>query len=489
MRKFGLFVCVFVFVFLATGVAGTTDVAAQDSAVFSEDVPIQAEVVYDREYVKVISDKQVFFQTVKSKDTNEVKAANWIAAAADSTGTYVIDFSGNSNTKDVFFALTTDEMSTVPEEIVWVDAVVKSVKISIDYKIEILKKGIGFAEIISGLTIKGVDKKDDYVWDGKTNLNGLYSMNWRRGTNGEWKNAAEFDQLSWAMVRNSGTTLYVNVCARRGANGMDRFRCSKEIKIKIPTAGKAPKVKVDYAKGTIALKNGMQVRVNGCAEWMDIVAYDKNEKSFDAVFAPASANAVTKTKVSNIAVADFVAAIRNPAILGVNVNNGSEITIEVRNAATNKKVASNSTFLKMVVPEAAPTVAFTEIPLVYREADVVNDLDAMYEIDFTALFVKPDTAEYDDYEYVFVGVKTDGVNVSKQKWTKLDKTGKVDLAKNIGTEYKYYKLGETKNATGVLYEKIDAIYIRKSAVKATQEVTGTFASAYGTIDVRVSRLE
>lgn len=442
-------------------------------------------VTYGQEYIEVTSDKQVFFQLVKAADTNEVKAANWIKAALKKDGVYVIDYSGTANTKDVFYALTTNSAATKPDKVVTVDAVIKSAKITLNYKTEILNKteGKGLYEIIGGLTLKPVDKGSDFVWDGKEDLSTLYTLNWKRGANGTWAAAAAFDQMTWDMVKASNSTLYINVSAQKGTDGMVDFRPSKETKLKVPKSAKAPSVKVDYVKGTLALKNGMQVRVNDNEAWMDVVAYDKTETTKTAVFALATAKEVTKTKVSAVAVADLLAAIRDEKLLNTNVEDGAEIKLEVRTAATDKKFASNSGFLKLVLPEAEPAMS-ESTSIRCTAADKANDVEAEFEIDLTHLMVGTEGIKYEEYEYALVGKIADGVNLVKQKWTKIPSDGKVDLSKSIGKDYSWFKEGEDK-ATKFKYEDMDGILVRKAAVKGTKEVAGVFASAYRTIDVTV----
>jgi len=442
---------------------------------------------YNNEYVNVTSDKQVFFQIVKSAEPGELKPANWIKAAANGDGKYAIDFSGTANTKDVFYALTVDASSKKPDKTVTVDAVIKSAKITLNYKTETLTTGNeakGLYEVIGGFEVKGVDKADDKKWDSKTEgaLDALYTLNWKRGANGTWAAASEFNQLNWDMVKASNSTLYINVSAKKGDKGMVTFRPSKETKLKVPKSAKAPTVKVDYVKGTLALKNGMQVRVNDNAAWVDIIAYDKTKTEQKDVFALASANEVTSTKVSNVAVADFVKAAEN--LLKIDLTAGEEITIEARTAATDKKFPSNGGFVKLVLLKAGPdTVSFAEISCVPENKE--EEQEAFFELDFTKLMKKPTDETYEMYEYVLVGASAEGVNLSKQKWTKVPANGKVDLAKYIGKEYSWVKAGADQ-AVKAKYEEMDAIFVRKAAVKGSKTETGVFASEYSMIDVKLT---
>jgi len=436
---------------------------------------------YASEIIKVTCAKQVYYQVVKSAEPGKLKAANWIKAAYDKESVYCIDFSSVANGKDAFFALTTDNAAEEAAVVAKVDAVIKSVKVTLNYKTEEIKNGL--ADIITTLNVKGVEKEDD-------NAEGTaagYFLQWKRGANGTWAAADEFGQLDWDMLKASNGTLYVAINGESGENqSATMFRMSKEAKVKIPKAAKAPTVKVDYVKGTLGLKNGMQVRVGADLDWMDVIAFDKESKGTD-VFALATAGATTSKKVSTVAVADFVAAVKDVLKQTDDVKDGAEVTLTVRTAATNKKFPSMEGTVKLVLPKAAPAVPTQAVALTYTKADKENDIDAAYELDFSKLFTLPDSEKYSQYEYMFVADKADGTNLAKQKWTKLPEDGKVDLAKYIGKEYKYFKASDESKSSGVVkYEAIKAVYIRLAAVKATKEVTGVFASAYGVAEVAVT---
>jgi len=442
---------------------------------------ITTTVNYADETIEVTCGKQVYYQVVKAADQKTgLKTANWIKAAAKD-GKYYIDFSGTANSKDAFFALTTDNAKDAASVVATVDAVIKSVKVTLNYKTEVVENGL--ADVITGLNVKGVDKGDDNA-EGKA---ADYSLLWKRGANGTWTEANEFDTLTWDMLKASNGTLYVAIDGKVAEDKTTDFRLSKEAKVKIPKSAKAPTVKVDYVKGTVALKNGMQVRVNGDEDWLDVIAYDKTGAD-KGVFALAKDNLKTNVKVSNVAVSDFLAAVNDEKLLNLGVEDGAEISIEVRTAATDKKFPSMIGNMKLVLPKAAPAVLTAEkaLEVSYTAADKTAKVEAAYELDFTKLFTLPEGEKYSQYEYIFVANKADGVNLAKQKWTKLEEDGKVDLAKYIGKDYKYFKKDAT-SASVVKYEAIKAVYIRLAAVKATKEVTGVFASDYGIAEVNVTK--
>ena len=438
-------------------------------------------IEYPLERIVVSCDSQVYYQIVKSNDQKTgLKTANWIKAAKQDKK-YYIDFSGTANGKDVFFALTTDNTKDAASIVATVDAVIKSVKVGLNYKTEVISDDKGLADIIASLNVKGVESADNN--DEGTAAD--YSLLWKRGANGAWAGAADFEQLDWDMLKASNGTLYVAINGKNADKTTTAFRMSKEAKVKIPKSAKAPTVKVDYVKGTLALKNGMQLKVNGDADWMDVVTYDKASTEKELVFALAKDAKKTSKKVSAVAVADFVAAVKDDALLNQDddVAAGKEITLTVRTAATDKKFPSMEGTMKLVLPEAEP--AMTESTSIRcTAADKTNDVEAEFEINFANLMLSAEGIKYEEYEYALVGKIADGVNLLKQKWTKIPSDGKVDLSKSIGKDYSWFKEGEDK-ATKFKYEDMDGILVRKAAVKATKEANGVFASAYRTIDVTV----
>ncbi len=461
----------------------TTPSASPSPSAAPAATKIEAETQYDIEVIEVSCDEQVYYQVVKSADQKTgLKPANWIKAAKQDDK-YYIDFSATANGKDAYFALTTDNTKGDAAEVAVVDSVIKSIKVGLNYKTEEIKTGL--ADIITTLNVKGVDSADDKPEGTAAD----YSLQWKRGANGTWAEASNFTQLQWDMLKASNGTLYVAIDGTM-KDGKDdvSFRLSKEAKVKIPKSAKAPTVKVDYVKGTVALKNGMQVRVNGQPLWMDIIAYDKASQGTDT-FALATADAKTGKKVSTVSIADLVAAIRDSKLIGLSVKDGEEITLTARTAATDKKFPSMEGTMKIVLPKAAPTVPTQAVAFTYTKADTkaTPKVAAAYELDFSKLFTLPEGEKYSQYEYMFVADKADGTNLAKQKWTKLPENGKVDLAKSIGKDYKYYKASDESKSSGVVkYEAIKAVYIRLAAVKATKDEAGVFASAYGIAEVAVS---
>lgn len=479
--------------------AATPTPSTSTAKITEDDVEI---VYYDEsrgEVINVESASQVYYQIVKSAEQKTgLKPANWIRAAKDGQK-YCIDFSATANSKDAFFALTTDNTKGNADYVATVDAVIKSVKVSLNYKEEVLK--LGLADAITELDIKGADSKDNtkgVVANSADNAKDIfktdaeasvYSVLWKRGANGSWKSAEKFDKIQWDMLKASSGTLYLAIDGKYNpADGKAEFvpfRTSKEAKVKFPKAAKAPNVKVDFVKGTIALKNGMQVRLASNPVWMDVIAYDKTAEN-KGTFALASADLKTNKKVSNVLVSDLIAAISDEDLLNIDVAASSGVSLFVRTAATNKKFPSLESTLTFETPAAKPAVA-ASTAITYTKADKTKNVVANFIIDFTVIqSAGIQDGAYAAYEYILADKAEDKVDFAKQKWTKCPADGKLNLSSKIGKTYTCALEGGTK-AT-VKYEDTSVIYFRKAAVKADakKNIEGAFASDYATANVVIS---
>lgn len=480
MKKFKNFMLMLALALFFVGAMGMTKASAADaggeqnqaSPSPSEDTITEVKD-YASEIIKVTCAKQVYYQVVKSAEPGKLKPANWIKAAYDKTEeVYCIDFSSVANGKDAFFALTTNNAAEGATKVSTVDAVVKSVKVGLNYKTEVIDAETGLADVIASLNVKGVDKADDKP-DGTP---ADYSLLWKRGANGTWNDAADFEQLDWDMLKASNGTLYVAINGKKANENTTLFRMSKEAKVKIPKSAKAPTVKVDFVKGTLALKNGMQIRVNEDTKWMDVIAYEKNAAD-NGAFALATNNLKTSKKVSSVLVDDFVAAVKNPQILNMTtIKDGDALTLEVRTAATDKKFPSMSGYLTFKTP-AQEKSAVVGAKFTYTKADEKNDVKAEFIINFASIQSGGiEAGKFDAYEYILADKADDKVDFAKQKWTKCPADGKLDLSTKIGKTYTCVLEGGTKATPK--YEDTSVIYFRKAAVKADakKEIEGVFAS-------------
>ena len=447
---------------------------------------LKVEPNYNNETIAVTSDKQVYYQIVKSSDQKTgLKTANWIKAAYDTTNkVYSIDFSSAANGKDVYFALTTDNTKGDAAEVAVADSVIKSVKVGLNYRTEEIEDGL--ADVISTLNVKGVDKEDD-------NANGTvaeYSLKWKRGTNGKWTAAEEFDQLQWDMLRASNGTLYIAIdgkvtAAEKGEETeVTSFRLSKEAKVKIPKSAKAPTVKIDYAKGTIALKNGMQISIDG-KKWLTVSPYDKNETKREQKFHN-DPTVVTKVKISVVTPQDLVDAVNLNNLDACEYGSNVDLSLMVRTAATDKKFPSASTTIQFKTPAArldtTTAAANGQYPISYIVADKTAKIAAEMIIDVSELIDKGKEEDFSTYEYILLdkSVNDTGVDLLKVKWSPIPADGKVDLSDKIGKTYKYTKT-DNSSAT-VKYEASTFIVLRRKADKDNE----LFASGYSEIGIQLS---
>ncbi len=446
---------------------------------------IDAEIGYADETVKVTCGVQVYYQVVKSEEPGTLKPANWIKAAYDTTNkVYSIDFSSVANGKDAYFALTTNKEATTATEVAVVDSVIKSVKLGLNYRTEEIENGL--ADVISTLNVKGVDSGDN----NDKGTAAEYSLKWKRGANGKWTEAEAFDQLQWDMLKASNGTLYVaidgkvKVAAEGEEAEVTLFRLSKEAKVKIPKSAKAPNVKIDYAKDTIALKNGMQVSIDG-KKWMTVSPYDKNETTREHKFYSDSTT-VTKTKVSAVTPRELVDAVNTNNLDSCQYGSNVDIVLLVRTAATDKKFPSASTTIKFKTPAARPeyttAAANGQYPFSYTVADKTAGITAEMTMDVSKLIDKGKEEDFSKFEYILLdnAVGATEVDLLKVKWSPVPADGKVDLSGKIGKTYKYTKTD--KSSATVKYEDSTFVVLRRKADKENE----LFASGYREIGIQFS---
>jgi len=480
-------ICLIFFTVLVIGL-GAVEKASADG--------IDYTVLYTEEMIEVSSGKQIYYQPVNSAEKKTgLRAEQWIAAAKQGNK-YYIDYSSTSNAKDVFFALTTEKTSVTTDTVAVVDAVVKSFKVTLNYKAETVKSA-GLADVISKLAVKGVEKEDNNE-DAQVTQYGLI---WKRGSFGTWKSYLAFDQVTWDMVKASTGTLYLSMNAGPKVTSMsedgtvaeakkENFRLVKEVKVKIPKTAKAPTVKLDYAKSTVGLKNGMQLRMvkgSGVTEWLTLAAYDKKAES-EAIFTK-DTTAVTSTRLSMVQVDELVKAVGDKNLLNQTMEPGKEYTFEVRTLATQKAFASAVATVAFYVPERAPEVVKNTV-ITYVKADKNKKTDADFKIDFTKLLAaETEAGTFEQYEYLLTGEAADETVLGTQKWLRIPEDGIVDLSKKLGKTYKYTRMAEAGSVgVSINYEKSSVIYLRKASVKEDKRdnVPGRFASAYAKIPVVIT---
>jgi len=251
-------------------------------------------------------------------------------------------------------------------------------------------------------------------------------------------------------------------------------RGSKLAKVTVKKAAKAPKIKVDYAKGIVAIKNGYDYAVksesgapttSGSGDWTTILpvkkggAADNEEIATNSYVPAAKVTTETKTsfttkKISAISIEDLFAKVDS---------NAEKIYVYVRKSATAKAAPSDYAMVELKKPAAAPE--FKEVKADGERKNATKP--------WTYALVASDTLSGGDYEYLIV--KKDDVlsgenaiDLSAAKWSKLTAKGIV-----VGKA----KSKISKTVTNIL--KADGnfdILIRKAAVKKGEDAA--FASDY-----------
>jgi hypothetical protein len=228
-------------------------------------------------------------------------------------------------------------------------------------------------------------------------------------------------------------------------------RASKDVVVKVKKQANAPKVKVDYAKETIAIKNGFDYAVKSTSgevavnEWITILQNKKGAKStVDTIatvdYVPAKdpkANAEMFTSVKkrkSTDIAELFKAAGNP----------DTIYIYVRKSATTKGPASAVTTI--VVSKPAAATAFGSA--VEAEGEK-GKKGYTYTLSFPEAFA-------DGYEYVIIKEGEDYTG-TKVKWTKV----KADKGVVVGKDKSSVNKKTILAADGKFY-----ILIRKSMVKS-----------------------
>ena len=258
-------------------------------------------------------------------------------------------------------------------------------------------------------------------------------------------------------------------------DGYNGVRGSKVKTVAVAQEAKAPKIKVDYVKGTIAIKNGFDYGVDttsGAAIQTTILPYNKSEKAaksatvdFDA-FTP-----VAKFAEDNAtALANFtqkkVGSMTLEAICAETWKTGNAFIV-VRKSATAKKPASETSVVEVAAPASGPAVTPTEGLL----GSTKYTLDKDKKADKTKK-VEVKAGQTADCEY-FVVKKSDiaSIDWSTAKWSKLAK------GKGIPSTVKCnYKLSGNKVDADALDNADVVILLRTAGVKGKGTKAGTLPS-------------
>lgn len=255
------------------------------------------------------------------------------------------------------------------------------------------------------VTLQGEDKslKVTYIVEnsvGKLAYTTTKPVEFRKGANGNWK----------TITGNLDTTIYevrgANLFFRTKATVTDR--AGKVVKVKIPKRGSAPGVKVDGTELTLTgMKTGMQYRLSNSNTWLTFQETNKKELSIP--------NLLRITSI-DVPMTGF--------------------TIEVRTAATDKKVASQIKVLDIPAQAGAPTSATVSF-----NAGTLTIQDASSSKPYEYIIVKAGEVSIVNYDYL---QNATWKSVTSSKATKITKVGSNTLATG---DYIYVRLKTTTDKT------------------------------------------
>jgi hypothetical protein len=346
MKKFKNVFMVFALALVLTLAAGVIGVKADDEPGTEPENPVVTETPAATEaaatettinaatldlenYYIVIEGTGVYYQTVKK--AGDEKAKNWLPAAAKDGKSY-IDVSGVTKSTVFAFALESDAAKAVGD-VFELNLNVGKVKATLDYKKEApvdIKEALATVEITVGKDTTKYIKGDDKNGFDKIE----YTLEWKKGANGAWVSDEEGFDVAYQAMKSSTGTLYVRT-SKAGELP------SKEVKVKLAKVAAAPNVKVDYLKGTIAIKAGMEF-VYG-----DKTYYATGKKSGGtATTSFAETEQFSDKGAKEVTVDELVKTFEIEA--------KADVTLKVRTSATDKKFASYYTVVTFKAPAAAP---------------------------------------------------------------------------------------------------------------------------------------
>ncbi|MBR4341414.1 MAG: hypothetical protein IKP88_01665 [Lachnospiraceae bacterium] len=231
--------------------------------------------------------------------------------------------------------------------------------------------------------------------------------------------------------------------------GKNAVRGSKAAKITVKKAGELKAVKVDYVKGTIAIKNGFDYAVMTEAgktptaeDWNTVLPFKKGGTATADI---KTVDYVPAKKVSTDTAAMFAKEKVSSKNISDLLGENDTIYVYVRKSATTKAPASKACeVITIKKPAAAP--AFTTQSIEGTKG----------KKGWSYVLTAPEALTGGDYEYLIVKADADLTKISGAKWSKLNAKGiKLGSKSKIDKSTTY-----TLAADGNYW-----ILIRKAAVK------------------------
>lgn len=301
-------------------------------------------VNYDSESVAVSSDYQASKIYFTDKiDTKYPSKTEWDSVTTNSEGTKktaIIDISWMKKSDAILYIKSDAKKATVyPIQMNAEEGTLKAYYSGIDTVL--ISKDATETKLTPDNSFTAVDSGYVYFTMGKgealTQFTDLSKLEWKKGTTGKWFSC---DTLTLNSYISKGAALYFRIKAvdsttltlKDDVYVTEGNRASKESKVTISRIAREPSIKVNQSSYAIALKSGMEYQVND-ADWIDVKNAHGDEKGkvgvitlFDLYTKYTSKDVNTKTSYSASA----------------------SLTINVRLAATNKKIASKERIIEML---------------------------------------------------------------------------------------------------------------------------------------------
>lgn len=312
-----------------------------------ESVNAKAAVTYDPDTDTVTSDTSGYFYVLKKESGNKLSETSESVQAVTGNAIKVVDDLGIKAAKPVYLYFSTTQIDKKTENIAATTKILPVDVKKYTYAFDYYATGSGSAFI--SLTYDDSNKKSHELY-AKTGAHTTAAPADKAdfSLDGEtWADATGF--TGDVLAANYGETVYVR------AAGSATTRAGKTLKVKIGKQAEAKPIKIDYNKGTIAIKNGMEYRTAASqgaietAAWKVILPYDKKggtekEVATDNYYAVGKKSATTANRTKE-------------KVKSLPIDGSADIVYQVRTAATDKKPASGASEVKVVAAKtAAPTV-------------------------------------------------------------------------------------------------------------------------------------
>ena len=486
--------------------------ASADEAQATAPSPVTAGVSYDTETNTITAPIGTVIYVLKKTEGNTIKAGA-ACFTVPAAGKIAVDKLGIKGTKkDAYFYLCDKKYKEAADGIAANFTILGQEAKKITGVIDYTKADIADSTTVLSITATNSAKESianpECIWSAKET--------------GPFAASTEFTGAVLNGMLKNGGTIFVKMV---GKDSPATFS-SQIVKVKIAKQAKAPKVKYDYKKDTVAISNGFDFAVATKTEgkysvagnaWFTVLPFLKDagtETASDSIvattnFVPLSKKDENATKTASengnkVSYTKYKFKAISVDTVMSQINVSDDFILAVRKSATEKKPASDVTYIEFKKKTAAP--------IVYTSSNVKDQYDVAATEDFTKKgfligTVKnyngtTGTSGYDDsftlktseqgdgvdknpaaYEYIVVNTADlNTIDWASASWKKLDPaktkiTGKLkskyDTATEKGVTAQLTETDKPQNftaGTNVPAEAETVLLVRRSGAKGTAPV-------------------